>query len=88
MSKRLKPSSPQLPLFKKVWYQSFTQRWSFAQLGSAAFLGLITETNNILQSPQFTSVIGFMAVPKYVYLGIAVFGFVTFLAHGRSQNAV
>ena len=54
-------------------------------MASGSLLLGLTEVNDIIQSPAFTNVLSYLDIPKAVYLGIAVFGLITYLAHGRSD---
>lgn len=54
------------------------------QLGGGAFLGILDGANYYLQSQQFTSVLSNLHVRPEIYLGLAILGFVTFVAHGRA----
>lgn len=75
-----------LQSLKAVWYQSWTKGWAQVQILGGAALGSISGINSFLQDSTFQSYLGVLAVPKSVYITIAILGIVTLVAHGREDS--
>lgn len=84
MLKTSKPKS--VKLLKAVWYQSWTKGWAQVQIAGGTALGVIANLNGFIQNETFKSYLDVLEVPKMVYVGIAIFGIVALIAHGRSEE--
>lgn len=70
---------------KKLWRNSQTKSWSYLQLGSAAILEGMHHVNKVITDPTFHGYLDQLDLPKTIIYGMAIFGMVTFLAHGHDD---
>lgn len=77
---------PLSPL-KAVYYKSWTKLLGYAQAASGAGLLTVSEINSYVSDPTFKSYLNEIDIPKSVTVALAVIGLLTWLAHGRSQDA-
>ena len=82
--KTSKRKSPQPPLLKRLWIQDQTDRLIYSLGGGASLSAVLDGLNYYLQSSQFTTLLGYMHVPKEVYITIAVVAMLAFIAKGRN----
>lgn len=71
---------------KAVWYKSWTAGWAKAQIAGGAALGTISNIGTFVNNETFKSYLQDLEAPKAIYIGIAILGIVTLLAHGREEN--
>lgn len=69
-----------------VWTASWTKLWAGLQAIPAMLLFVVSEVNGYITDPHFQSILSTIDFPKWATLGIAVFGLITYLAHGRSED--
>lgn len=74
-------------LFKAVWKKSWTKFWGYCQMAGAAAWGGLSELNSFIQDPHFKDYLSNFEVPKWVLVSLATFGLITWLAHGREDDA-
>lgn len=75
-----------LSLFKSIWLKSWTKFWGYCQMAGAAILGVLGQLHSYISDPTLKSYLGDLDLPKYIISGLAVFGIVTWLAHGRADD--
>lgn len=71
---------------KAVWYKSWTKLLGKAQLASGAVLTATSTLNTYVSDPTFKSYLDVVQAPKYIIIGIATLGLITWLAHGREND--
>lgn len=72
--------------FKYVWDKSFTKLVGWSQMIGSAFLLSASQIKDTIEQPTFKSYLAQMDVPKSVIVGLALFGLITWLAHGREND--
>jgi hypothetical protein len=73
-------------MLKSIWKKSFTKLWGYAQMGGSAVLLSLGEINKVISDSTFKSYLDQLHVPTTVLTIIAVFGLITWLAHGREDD--
>lgn len=73
-------------LFKNIWSKSWTKFWGYCQMAGAAILTTLGELHNYVSDPTLKTYLDQMDLPKYVIAGLAMFGIITWLAHGRDSD--
>lgn len=59
--------------------------WAYIQLGTSATLEGMQHINHTLNDPTFSGYLDKLDLPKTVIYGMAIFGMVTFVAHGHDD---
>jgi hypothetical protein len=71
----------------QLWCNSQTKAWAYLQGAGASGLAVLSNANLVLNDQHFKDYLSNFAVPKSVYIGLATMALITWLAHGRSQDA-
>jgi hypothetical protein len=71
---------------KSFWDKSWTKLWGWVQMVPAGILTFISTVNSYITDPSVKSYLDMVDVPKWLTLGIALFGLITYLAHGRDDK--
>ena len=74
-------------LLRRLWLKSQTKFIAWSQGTGALFLGAVSNTNSYVNDPHFKDYLSNFTVPKYVYIGLATLALLTWLGHGRDQDA-
>lgn len=83
----MRKSLQSLQPLKAVWYQSWTKAWGWCQAVSGAGLLTISKINDYTSDQTFKSYLDMIDIPKSVTITLAILGMVTWLAHGRENDA-
>jgi hypothetical protein len=76
-----------LQSFKNIWYKSWTKFLAYVQGAFAAILAGLGQLHNYISDPTLKTYVDQIDLPKYVIAGLATLGILTWLAHGRENDA-
>ena len=74
-------------LLKRLWLRSQTKFLAWTQGVSAAGMLVLNNATSFVNDPHFKDYLSNFTVPKWVYITFATMSLLTWLAHGRDQDA-
>lgn len=86
MPSRKSKTSP-TSLLKAIWERSWTKAWGYTQMGMAATVQGLTSLNSFVTDPHTKAMLDTVTLPQWIIISLAALGFITWLAHGRENDA-
>lgn len=81
------PPPPPSSLLKSLWKKSQTKVWAFVQAVSGAGLLTVGEIGKFVTDPTTKDYLSQLDLPKSLTIGLVIFGLVTYLVHGHTDDA-